>query len=60
MRLFKGALDKMLGMETLAGKPPLHVDEAGQNRIDLASRCCGFQFVERQLSTHDRHPCFKK
>ena len=47
------ALDKMLGVKPLAGKPPLHVDDTGKDRVDLAGSGRGFQFVKGKLSSHD-------
>ena len=52
MCLFPGALDKMLGMKPLAGKPPLHVDEAGQHGVDRAGRGFRFQILERDRPRH--------
>ena len=47
------ALDKMLGMEPLAGKPSLHIDDTDKDRVDLASSGRGFQVVKGKLSSHD-------
>ncbi len=36
MGLVIGTVDEMLGVETLAHQPSLHVDDTGQHRVDLA------------------------
>ena len=52
MRLVPAAIDEMGGMEPLAHQAPLHVDHAGQHRIDCALGHQSREFVKRQKTGH--------
>ena len=45
MRLLMGATEEKLGLEALADEPPLHVGEAGDDRVDLAGTHGLLQFL---------------
>ena len=54
MRLVIGGFDEVFGEEPLADEAALHVDGAGDDRVDVASRDSLLQLVECEVSGHSR------
>ena len=52
MRLLVRGGEEVLRLEALADQPPLHVDEAGEHRVDLAARDGLLELVECQVTGH--------
>ena len=52
MRLVMGGIDEVLRQETLSREPALHVDDAGQHRVDLTAGDRFLQLIEREISGH--------
>ena len=55
MRLVVRGCDEILGLEALADQPALHVDERGDDGVDLARGDGLLQLVEGQIPGHACH-----